>query len=106
MAEVISVRVVLFLVVFFLLRPLMFMLIPRANRVHALGLLGVSSLIAFILGGALLDDPLGDTLLAWLVIYGIIAGLWYARWRGADYDRAHRALLEDDPPRPGDRTKE
>ena len=94
MAEVVSIRVFLFFVAFFTLRPLMLALLPRANRAHGLGLLGVSTLIAFVLGALMLDDSMGDTLLAWFVIYAIIAGLWFARWKGQDYDRPHRSRVE------------
>ena len=87
MAEVISIRVFLFFVAFFLLRPLMLALIVRPNRAHGLGLLGVSTFVAFAAGALVLEDPMGDTLLAWLVIYAIIAALWFARWKGQDYDR-------------------
>ena len=87
MAEVVSVRVFLFFVAFFLLRPVMLALIARPNRAHGLGLLGVSTFLAFAAGALMLDDPMGDTLLAWFVIYAIIAVLWFARWKGQDYDR-------------------
>jgi hypothetical protein len=90
MAEVVYVRVVLFLVAFFVLRPLMFLVIQTPSRAHALGLLGASTLVAFLAGAAILDDPLADTLLAWLVIFAIIAGLWFARWKGQDYERTRR----------------
>ena len=90
MAEVVSVRVLLFFVAFFTLRPLMLALLPKPNRAHGLGLLGVSTFIAFLAGALLLDDPMGDTMLAWLVIFGIIAALWFARWKGQDYERTRR----------------
>jgi len=98
MAEVISIRVFVFFVAFFLLRPLMLALVERPNRVHGLGLLGVSTFLAFGASALLLDDPMGDTMLAWLVIYGIIAGLWFARWKGGDNEerwrRERRELTE------------
>jgi O-antigen/teichoic acid export membrane protein len=94
MAEVVSVRIFLFFVAFFTLRPLMLALLPRANRAHGLALLGVSTLIAFVLGALALDDPMGDTVVAWVVIYAIIAALWFARWKGQDYDRPRRTRVE------------
>jgi hypothetical protein len=98
MAEVISIRVFVFFVAFFVLRPVMLALLPRANRAHGLGLLGVSTLIAFVVSAVVLDDHLGDTLIAWAVIYAIIAGLWFARWKGGDNEerwrRERRALTE------------
>jgi hypothetical protein len=102
MAETISIRVFVFFVAFFALRPLMLKLLPRANRAHGLALLGVSTLIAFVVGALVLDDPMGDTLVAWFVIYGIIAGLWFARWKGGDSEerwRRQRRELEA-PPEP------
>jgi hypothetical protein len=88
--ELVYVRVFLFFVAFFLLRPVMFMLVPRPNRAHGLGLLGVSTLLAFLAGALLLGDSMGDTLVAWVVIYGIIAVLWFGRWKGQDYERTRR----------------
>jgi hypothetical protein len=88
--ELVYVRVFLFFVAFFLLRPVMFLLIPRPNRAHGLGLLGVSTFVAFAVSAVVLDDPVGDTLLAWVVIYAIIAALWFARWKGQDYERTRR----------------
>jgi hypothetical protein len=41
----------------------MLALLPRANRTHGLAMLGVSTLIAFVLGALVLDDPMGDALL-------------------------------------------
>jgi hypothetical protein len=105
MAELIYVRIVLFAVAFFLLRPVMFMLIPKPNRGHGLGLLGVSTFVAFLAGALLLDDPIGDTLLAWFVIYAIIAFLWFARWKARDYERTRRTdanLPTNDLDRRGD----
>ena len=103
MAEVISIRVFVFFVAFFLLRPLMLAVIERPNRFHGLGLLGVSTLIAFLTSALVLDDHLGDTLLAWLVIYAIIAALWFARWKGGDNEerwRRQRRELTEAPPEP------
>jgi O-antigen/teichoic acid export membrane protein len=90
MAEVISIRVFLFFVAFFLLRPVMFSLIQRPNRFHALGLLGVSTFLAFLSGAFILDDHVGDTMVAWFVIYLIIAFLWFGRWKGQEYERVRR----------------
>ena len=90
MVELISIRVALFFVAFFGLRPLMFLLIDRPHRAHALGLLGVSTLIAFVTSSLILDEAMGDTLLAWFVIYAIIAGLWFARWKGQEYEKVRR----------------
>lgn len=91
MAEIIYVRVMVFALAFFLLRPVMFMLIERPKRSHALGLLGVSTLIAFVTGAVVLDDSIGDSLVAWFVIYGIIAFLWALRWKGADNEERWRS---------------
>jgi predicted permease len=90
MAELIFIRVFLFFVAFFLLRPVMFSVAPRPNRTHGLGLLGVSTLLAFVVGAVVLDDPIGDTLVAWAVIYAVIAALWFVRWKGAEYERTRR----------------
>jgi hypothetical protein len=110
MGELISVRIFLFFVAFFLLRPVMFALLPKPNRAHGLGLLGISTFIAFLTGALLLDDPMGDTLLAWLVIYAIIAALWFARWKGQDYDRPRRTrpafMAEDEAEAPADTSRE
>jgi hypothetical protein len=101
MAELISVRVILFFVAFFALRPVMFAVLPRPSRAHALGLLGVSTLLAFVVGALVLDDPIGETLVAWVVIYAVIAALWFVRWKGGDYERVRRtrepAATEGDP---------
>ena len=110
MAEVISIRVIVFFVAFFALRPLMFMLMGSPNRAHGLGLLAVSTFIAFLSSALVLDDPIGDTMLAWAVIYVIIALLWFARWKGADnrerwqrerreWDEARRQAQAPDAPR-------
>lgn len=107
MAELISIRVVVFFVAFFALRPLMFMLIPQPNRAHGLGLLGVSTLVAFLASAFVLDEPVGQSLVAWAVIYVIIAVLWFARWKGADnrerwqeerraWDEARRQAREEE----------
>ena len=95
MAETISIRVFVFFVAFFVLRPVMLALVERPNRFHGLGLLGVSTLIAFVASALVLDDHLGDTLLAWLVIYAIIAGLWFARWKGGDNEARWRRERAD-----------
>lgn len=94
MAEIISVRVFLFFVAFFGLRPLMFALIRTPNRFHALGLLGVSTFLAFLVGALIFEDHIGDTMVAWFVIYAIIAFLWFARWKGQDYERVRRTRPE------------
>ena len=106
MSEVISIRVFVFFVAFFLLRPPLLAVIARPNRFHGLGLLGVSTLVAFVASALVLEDPLGDVLLAWAVVYAIIAGLWWARWKGGDNEerwrRERRALSElpEQPRRP------
>ena len=97
MAEIISIRVFVFFVAFFVLRPLMLALIERPNRGHGLALLGVSTLIAFVTSALVLDDHMGDTLLAWAVIYAIIAALWFARWKGQDYERTRRRTRDEKP---------
>lgn len=91
MAELIYVRVMVFTLAFFLLRPVMFMLIERPSRMHALGLLGVSTFIAFVAGALILDDSVGDSLVAWVVIYGVISFLWALRWKGADNEERWRS---------------
>jgi len=98
MVEVISIRVGVFFVAFFVLRPLMLLALPKASRAHGLALLGVSTLIAFVVGALVLGDPLGDTLLAWAVIYAIIAALWFARWKGQDYEKTRRTWDVEAPP--------
>jgi hypothetical protein len=50
MGELISVRVFLFFVAFFLLRLVMFAVVPGPNRGHGLGLLGVATVVAFAAG--------------------------------------------------------
>ncbi len=90
MAEVIAIRVGVFFVAFFVLRFGMLSVMPGAKRGHALVLLGVSTLIAFLVGAVVLDDSIADTLLAWLVIYAIISALWFGRWKGQEYDRSRR----------------
>jgi O-antigen/teichoic acid export membrane protein len=111
MAEVISIRVFLFFVAFFVLQPVLVLLLPRANRAHGLVLLAVSTLIAFMAGALILGDPLGDTLVAWFVITAIIAVLWFLRWWGGDYVRSHprppvRSQAELDPEEVDARRKE
>jgi hypothetical protein len=96
MAEVISIRVFVFFVAFFALRFVMLAAMPGAKRWHALVLLGVSSLIAFVLSALILDDSMGDTLLAWAVIFGIIALLWTAQWKGQEYRRFRDELMARD----------
>ncbi len=90
MAEVIAIRVGVFFVAFFALRPVMFMLIERPNRTHGLVLLGVSTLIAFVVAAVVVGDPLGEMLPTWFVIFVIIAGLWILRWKGQEWDRIRR----------------
>jgi hypothetical protein len=96
MAEVISIRVFVFFVAFFTLRLVMLAAMPGAKRWHALVLLGASTLVAFVVGAVALDDPMGDTLLAWAVIFGIIALLWTARWKGQEYRRFRDELMARD----------
>jgi hypothetical protein len=104
MAEVIAIRVGVFFVAFFALRYAMLAVMPGAKRGHALVLLGVSTFIAFVAGAVVLDDSMGDTLLAWFVIYVLICVLWMFRWKGQEWDRLRRRQegLPEDRYEPGD----
>jgi hypothetical protein len=79
MVAVIALRLILFLGVFFALRWLAARLELRRGVPLALALLAISTLIAF--GGAalVLGQGLRSALIAWAVIYGIIAVLWLVR---------------------------
>jgi hypothetical protein len=82
--ELIVVRLTLFAVSFFVLQRLLVALVDRPNRAHGLGVLAASTLLSFVATALMLDRSLTDSLIAWSVIYLVIAVVWYLRWRLQD----------------------
>jgi hypothetical protein len=77
--EVVGLRVAIFLVALFGLRGVLRVLSIRRGLPLVLVLLGVSSVIAFVVTALLLEEPVGSSLLEWAVIYGLIAAIFVAR---------------------------
>jgi hypothetical protein len=77
---VVALRVVLFLGVFFALRWLSARLELKRGLPLGLALLAASTFVAFFLTAVALGSGLRSALVAWLVIYLVIAGLWWLRW--------------------------
>jgi len=94
MAELILVRLTLFLVAFFALRRLLPVVIRRPQRWHGLIALAVATLLAFVVTALLLDDSMGESLLAWALITLAIAIIWFVRWKTLDYERTMRRRHE------------
>jgi hypothetical protein len=92
MADLITVRILVFLAAFFILRRLLPRVVERPKRIHGLGVMAVATLIAFLVGAAVFNDTLGDTLVAWAVIYLIIAVILFLRWKVIDRDAKLREL--------------
>jgi hypothetical protein len=76
---VIALRLVLFLGVFFALRWLSARMELKRGLPLGLSLLAVSTFVAFFLTAVVLGSGLRSALVAWLVIYLVIAGLWWLR---------------------------
>lgn len=95
MADLITVRLLVFLGAFFALQGLMPMVIARPTRFHGLGIIGLASFIAFVAAALVLGDPLANALFAWFVLYCIITVFMYLRWRMVDYGEALRLREEE-----------
>ena len=94
MAELILVRLTLFVVAFFVLRRLLPLVIARPQRWHGVIAMALATLIAFGAGALLLDDSMGQSLVAWAVITLVIAVIWTVRWRTLDRERSLREARE------------
>jgi hypothetical protein len=94
MAELILVRLTLFFVAFFALRRLLPVVIQRPQRWHGLIAMALATLIAFVIAALLLDDSMGQSLVAWAVITLVIAMIWTLRWKTMDYERVLRRPRE------------
>jgi hypothetical protein len=92
MADLITVRILVFLAAFFVLRRLLPAVVERPRRIHGLGVMALATLIAFLVGAAVFNDPLGDTLVAWAAIYLVIAVILFLRWKVIDRDASLREL--------------
>jgi nucleoside permease NupC len=94
MAELIVVRLTLFLVAFFALQRLLPRLIAKPQRWHGLIALAVATLIAFVIAALLLGDSMAESLVAWALITLAIAIIWFVRWKTMDYERTMRRPRE------------
>ena len=90
MAELILVRLTLFLVAFFALRALLPLVIARPQRWHGLIAMAVATLLAFVITALMLDDSMAESLVAWALITLVIAIIWFVRWKTIDYERVLR----------------
>jgi hypothetical protein len=88
MAELIVVRLTLFLVAFFALQRALPVVISRPQRWHGLGAMAVATLASFGVGALLLGDSMGESLGAWALITLVIAVIWVVRWKAIDHERA------------------
>jgi hypothetical protein len=94
MAELILVRLTLFLVAFFALRRLLPIFIARPQRWHGVIGMALATLVAFVVGALVLDDSMGQSLAAWALITLAIAIIWFVRWKTMDYERTMRRPRE------------
>jgi hypothetical protein len=94
MAELILVRLTLFFVAFFALRRLLPVVIERPQRWHGVIAMAMATLLAFVVGAILLDDSMGQSLIAWAVITLVIGVIWTLRWKVADHERGLQALRD------------
>jgi hypothetical protein len=92
MAELILVRLTLFLAAFFALRRAVPLVIAKPQRWHGLIAMALATLVAFVLGALLLGDAMGESLLAWALITLAIAVIWTLRWKMLDNERQLRAI--------------
>jgi hypothetical protein len=94
MAELILVRLTLFLVAFFALQRLLRLVVSKPQRWHGLVALALATLIAFAVAGVALGEPLGESMIAWAAITLVIAVIWTLRWKVLDHERQLRVLRE------------
>jgi hypothetical protein len=102
MLDVIAVRVVLFLVVFLVLGRALRRVSPGPSLIRSLLVLGVATLVAFAGSALAFEESLSRALIGWAVIYGLIAGLWFIRARGRQYESLRR---QAELPAPDDEPK-